>query len=116
MAAALFNMIADPSKARAISAGSRPADRVHPEVVAVMNELGIDLSAAVPQRLTAELAGTAQHLITMGCSEACPLVPGLTPEDWPLADPAGLSLERIREIREEIRSDVVLLIERHGWS
>ena len=77
MSAALFNQIADPTKAHAISAGTRPGDRVHPEVVEVMRELGIDLRDAKPQRLTDELARDAQWLVTMGCGDECPYVPGL---------------------------------------
>ena len=84
MAAALFNKLVDPAKARALSAGTTPGERVYPEVVAVMQEEGIDLSAARPQKLTAELAGEAQLLITMGCGDACPYVPGLRRDDWPL--------------------------------
>ena len=72
MAAAYFNTLADPAKARALSAGTTPGDRVHPEVVEVMREAGIDLSGARPQKLTTELAGEAQLLITMGCGDECP--------------------------------------------
>ena len=89
MAAALFNKLVDPAKARALSAGTTPGERVYPEVVAVMQEEGIDLSAARPQKLTAELAAEAQLLITMGCGDACPYVPGLRRDDWPLEDPGG---------------------------
>src|SRR5204862_3490382 len=87
IAAALFNNHADPKKARAISAGTQPAARVHPEVVAVMKQRGIDLSTAVPQKLTPELAATAQWLITMGCGDECPIVPGTRRDDWPILDP-----------------------------
>jgi arsenate reductase len=87
MAAAFFNKLADPAKARAISAGTTPGERVHPEVVTVMQEEGIDLSAARPQKLTTTLAGEAQLLITMGCGDECPYVPGLRRDDWPLARP-----------------------------
>jgi len=76
MAAAFFNALADPLKARALSAGTAPGERVYPQVVAVIQEEGIDLSAARPQKLTAELAAEAQLLITMGCGDACPYVPG----------------------------------------
>ena len=89
MAAAFFNKLADPAKARALSAGTTPGERVYPEVVAVMQEEGIDLSAARPQKLTAELAAEAQLLITMGCGDACPYVPGVRRDDWPLEDPEG---------------------------
>ena len=115
MAAALFNAAADPAKARAISAGTAPAQHVHPEVVTVMRELGIDLSAAVPQTLTAVLAHQAQWLITMGCGDRCPVVPGAVRDDWPLADPHGRSAEGVRAIREEIAGRVAGLIARNGW-
>ncbi len=96
MAAALFNQLADPAKARAISAGTEPGNHVHPEVVQAMLELGVDLSAVVPQKLTPKLASTASLLITMGCGEACPVVPGLERDDWPLEDPKGKPVERVR--------------------
>jgi arsenate reductase len=89
MAAAFFNTEADPAKAHGISAGTEPGDHVHPEVVAAMREVGIDLSAARPQRLTVELAQTAGLLVTMGCGESCPFIPGLERLDWPIADPKG---------------------------
>lgn len=115
MAAALFNTLADPTKARALSAGTEPASRVHPEVISVMREGGIDLSAAQPQRLTAELAEGTSLLVTMGCGEACPVVPGLAREDWPLPDPKGQSLDRVREIRAEIEERVRSLLAKQGW-
>ncbi len=115
MAASLFNELADPSLARAISAGTEPAEQVHLEVVAVMREMGIDLAAARPQRLTPELAAMAQLLITMGCGEACPVVPGLRREDWPLADPKGQPLERVRAIRDEVLERVGRLVASGGW-
>jgi protein-tyrosine-phosphatase len=110
MAAAFFNQGANPAKARALSAGTDPGDRVHPEVVAVMNEVGIDLSQARPRRLTTDLAQEAQLLITMGCGDACPLVPGARRDDWPLDDPKGRRLEDVRRIRDEIRLRVEHLI------
>ncbi len=110
MAAAWFNQLGASSGARAISAGTSPAERVHPEVVAVMNEVGIDLSSARPQKLTAELAGEADLLVTMGCGDNCPYVPGLQVEDWPLEDPKGKPLEQVREIRDEIRHRVEALL------
>ena len=114
MAAAFFNRLADPSKARALSAGTTPGDRVHPEVVAVMQEEGIDLSEARPQKLTPELATEAQLLITMGCGDECPYVPGLRRDDWPLDDPKGQRLERVRAIRDDIRARVEALVVREG--
>lgn len=89
IAAALFNHHADPAKARAISAGTQPAARVHPEVVEVMRARGIDLTPATPRKLTPELAGQAQWLITMGCGDECPVVPGARRDDWPIQDPKG---------------------------
>jgi arsenate reductase len=116
MAAALFNAAVDPAQAHAISAGTNPGDRVHPEVVAVMQEDGIDLSGARPQKLTADLATGAQWLITMGCGDQCPHVPGLRRDDWPLEDPKGKPIERVREIRDEIRARVDALVAREGWA
>ena len=106
MAAALFNRVADPAKARAVSAGTEPGDRVHPEVVDAMRELGVDLSNARPRRLTDDLAREADLLVTMGCGEACPHVPGLVRDDWPLPDPKGQPPARVRAIRDEIRARV----------
>lgn len=114
MAAAFFNKLADPAKARALSAGTAPGDRVHPEVVAVMQEEGIDLSGARPRKLTAELAAQAQLLITMGCGDECPVVPGVRRDDWALDDPRGQSVERVRAIRDEIRTRVEALIVQEG--
>jgi protein-tyrosine-phosphatase len=112
MAAAFFNRLVDRRKAEAVSAGTDPGPRVHPEVVTVMQEVGIDLSDIRPQRLTAELAREAQLLITMGCGESCPVLPGLTREDWPLQDPKGLPIEQVRAIRDEIEHRVQTLIHR----
>jgi arsenate reductase len=112
MAAAWLRQLAHPGKARALSAGTQPGTKVHPEVLAAMEEVGIDLSAAVPQKLTDELAREANMLITMGCGEACPFVPGLRREDWPLEDPKGKPVERVREIRDEVRSRIEDLIQR----
>jgi arsenate reductase len=115
MAAAWFNKLADASKARAISAGTEPASRVHPEVVEVMSEVGIDLSREPPTFLSDDHAARAALLVTMGCGEACPAVHGVEREDWPLEDPKGKSIERVREIRDEIERRVVRLLEQNGW-
>ncbi len=112
MAAAWLNHLADPAHARAISAGTSPAERVHPEVMAVMKEVGIDLSGAAPQKLAVELARGADLLVTMGCGDKCPYVPGLKVEDWPLEDPKGQPLERVRDIRDQIKGRVLLLLPR----
>ena len=115
MAAAFFNAMADPGKARAVSAGTEPGPRVHPEVAAAMSEAGIDLSGAIPQRLTAELASGARDLVTMGCGDECPFIPGARMHDWPLEDPKGKPPERVREIRDEIRARVQEMVTANGW-
>jgi arsenate reductase len=115
MAAAFFNSLADPARARALSAGTKPADRVHPEVVIAMAEVGFDLKGAKPQFLTDELAREASLLVTMGCGEACPFVPGLERADWELADPKNRPLEEVRAIRNEIRKRVAELVRSRGW-
>jgi arsenate reductase len=115
MAAAWFNRLADPTRARAISAGTDPGPRVHPEVVAAMREVGVDLSDAPTAKLTPELARQAQMLVTMGCGDECPVVPGLKRDDWELEDPKGKPLARVREIRDGIRQRVEALLDREGW-
>lgn len=115
MAAAFFNQIADPSKARAISAGTVPGSRVHADVIDAMRERALDLSTAVPTKLTPELARQAQVLITMGCGDACPFLPGARREDWTIDDPQGKPQTRVREIRDEIQRRVERLIDREGW-
>jgi arsenate reductase (thioredoxin) len=115
MAAAFFNALADPAKARAISAGTEPGDSVHPEVVDAMREVGIDLSAANPRRLTPELASQASLMVTMGCGEACPFVAGLQRDDWELPDPKRQPPARVRAIRDEIRARVERLVGGRGW-
>lgn len=116
MAAAFFNQITDPARAVAVSAGTQPAPNVHPEVMAAMREVGIDLSNARPQLLTTDVATGASHLITMGCGEACPYLPGVKVLDWPLEDPKGRSLDDVRRIREDIRQRVQELVTSQGWS
>jgi len=111
MSAAFFNRYADPTKAHAISAGTNPATHVHPEVLTVMREIGIDLEKAEPQKLTAELAQDAHLLITMGCGEQCPYVPGLKREDWPFPDPKGQGVERTRSIRDDIERKIKAFIQ-----
>ena len=115
MAAAFFNALADPARARAISAGTAPGESVHPEVVDAMRAVGIDLCAAHPRRLTPDLAAQASLLVTMGCGEACPFVPGLQRDDWELPDPKGQPPERVRAIRDEIRARVERLVSTRGW-
>jgi arsenate reductase len=115
MAAAWFNHLSDPTRARAISAGTEPGPGVHPEVIVAMNEVGLDLSGAPTSKLTTDLAQRAQVLITMGCGDQCPVVPGLKRDDWPLEDPKGKPIARVREIRDEIRQRVETLLEQEGW-
>ena len=106
MAAAFFNRLVEPSTAKALSAGTKPAERVHPEVLQVMKEVGIDLSAAKPQQLTEELVKDADLLVTMGCGDECPYVPGLRRDDWPLPDPKGQDMQQVRAIRDAIKKRV----------
>ena len=116
MAAGFFNARVRPGRARAVSAGTRPAASVHPEVLGAMREVGIDLSGAKPQLLTSELVAQAERVVTMGCGDDCPYVPGVRRDDWPLADPKGQSIEIVRKIRDEILSRVEALLTAEGWS
>jgi arsenate reductase len=115
MAAAWFNALANPERARAISAGTEPGTRVHPEVLAAMNEVGIDLSNASPTLLTHELAAASSLLVTMGCGEKCPVVPGLERDDWPLEDPKGKTMEVVRGIRDDVKRRIESLLAHEGW-
>jgi arsenate reductase len=115
MAAAWFNNLAEPTMARAISAGTEPGTCVHPEVLEAMKEVGIDLSQQKPQRLTDELARGAGMLVTMGCGEQCPVAPGLMRDDWPIEDPKGKSVARVREIRDEVKQRVQRLLDERSW-
>lgn len=115
MAAAFFNEAADPAKARAISAGTSPVRTVHPEVVVAMKEVGINLESAVPRRLTDDLARDAAWLITMGCGEACPIVRHVMRAEWALEDPHDQPIERVREIRDEIRERIRQFVAAHRW-
>ena len=116
MAATWFNRLTDPAKARAISAGTQPGDRVHPEVVQVMREAGIELDGAKPQLLTEDLARQATLLVTMGCGHACPFVPGLRKIDWNLRDPQDQSIVVVRQIRDQIRQLVSQLAAERNWT
>ncbi len=104
------------AKVRAISAGTEPGTRVHPEVVSAMREVGIELEGIARQKLTDALAESTSILVTMGCGEACPVVPGLRRLDWPLEDPKGKTIERVREIRDDVRGRVVALVREQGWA
>ena len=95
---------------RVLSGGTEPADRVNPVAVAAMAEEGIDIATAVPSILETDDVRAADVVITMGCGDACPVFPGIRYEDWPLDDPAGLPLERVRKIRDDIRDRVEALV------
>lgn len=112
MAAAFFNQLANPQKARAVSAGTEPGPGVHSVVLEIMQEIGLDLSHAQPQLLTEELATGATLLVTMGCEEKCLHVPGLRRDDWPLPDPKNLPAEQARGVRDQIKHRVEELISR----
>jgi len=115
MAAAFFNRDANLDQVRSISAGTEPARSVHPEVLEVMKEIGFDLSAAQPTLLTENLAKEAQVLVTMGCGERCPYVPGLEIIDWKLEDPKGKDLASVRKIRDQICQQVSGLLKTRQW-
>ncbi len=115
MAAAWFNALVDSSRAQAQAAGTHPGPRVHPEVVEAMREAGVDVSGSTPQLLTAELAADARLLVTMGCGEECPHVPGVERDDWPLEDPKGKAPEVVRRIRDDVKARVAALISARGW-
>jgi protein-tyrosine-phosphatase len=110
MAAALLDSEAA-GRVRVTSAGSEPADQLNPAVVQAMAELGIDISREVPKRLTTDQVQAADVVITMGCGDACPVYPGKRYLDWDLPDPAGLTVDRVRPIRDEIRKRVTALLD-----
>jgi len=101
MSTALFERAAG-GRHQAESAGTAPAERVHPEVVEAMRELDIDLEGAQPKRITREMAEAADVVVTMGCGDECPYVPGKRYIDWDLPDPKGLPLAEVRAIRDDI--------------
>jgi arsenate reductase (thioredoxin) len=116
MAAAFFNQQADPRRAVALSAGTRPALHVHPEVLETMREVGVDLVSMRPRLLTRALAESASLLVTMGCGEACPAVPGLQTEDWPVPDPKDAPVAEVRRVRDEVQRRVAELLAARGWA
>jgi arsenate reductase len=116
MAAAFFNHLADPRRARAISAGLEPSSTVELRVIEAMSDAGIALWPSIPRRLSPPLAMTAGHLITIGCEGECPFYAGVKVEEWPIDDPRGLPIERVRGIRDEIRERVQQMIDVHAWS
>lgn len=109
MSRALFEEAAE-GRHTAESAGTTPGDRVHPEVVSVMAELGIDVADIKPQLLTTELAERAEVVVTMGCGDSCPYIPGKRYIDWDLTDPKGLEISQVREIRDDILRRVTELV------
>lgn len=112
IAAALFNKLADPRKAKAISAGTHPAKSVHKNVILALKKIGINITHAVPILLTKELASQANFLVTMGCEESCPHIPGLKLEEWDIEDVEGKSTEETVEIQKKIEARVSELIHR----
>ena len=110
MSQALFELAAAGSDHEARSAGTTPAERVHPEVVTAMAELGVDVAGRVPQLLTDELAAWADVVVTMGCGDACPYVPGTRYLDWDLADPKHRPLDEVRATRDDIARRVQVLL------
>ena len=105
MSAALFEQAAD-GRHRALSAGTTPAEAVHPEVVEVMKELGIDLADRKPNKLTTEMAERADVVVTMGCGDECPYIPGTRYIDWDLHDPKGRPVDKVRAIRDDIAARI----------
>jgi arsenate reductase len=116
IAAALFNKLANPKRAHAVSAGTRPGPAVHPQVVVAMQEIDIDLSHAEPRYLSSDLTNDAHIVITMGCGDECPLVPGVERDDWPIADPKEQPVEVVRRIRDDILKRVSELIKERRWA
>ena len=114
MAAAFFNHMTNPANVQAVSAGTRPTAKLHPDVVEAMREEGLDLSRAQSELLTGDRA-QVDVLITMGCADACASVPGVLRSDWSVPDPEGQTPERVREIRDEIRDLVWQLVAKQGW-
>jgi arsenate reductase len=108
MSQALFERAAE-GRHEARSAGTTPAEHVHPEVAEVMREVGVDLSDRVPRRLTDELARWADVVVTMGCGDECPYIPGKRYIDWDLEDPAGRPADEVRRIRDDIAARVASL-------
>ena len=116
MSAALFERAAQ-GRHRALSAGTTPAEHVHPEVVEVMRELGIDLAGRSPRALTPALAEQADVVVTMGCGDECPYIPGKRYIDWDLQDPAGRPLDDVRATRDDIArrtADLISDLDRRG--
>jgi arsenate reductase len=115
IAAAWFNLLADPSKARAVPAGSESATHVQPEVRVAMKEVGLDLAAARSRPLSDELVGSASLIVTMGGGDVGPITPGVERDDWPVEEPKSKTLEEVRRIRDEVQAWVVALLRERGW-
>jgi arsenate reductase (thioredoxin) len=113
MAEALFTLAAA-GRHRARSAGSDPADHVHPEVLEAMRERGVDLTGRIPRKLDRADAEWADVVVTMGCGDACPVIPGKRYEDWELEDPAGKDIETVRRVRDDIDGRVRRLVTELG--
>jgi arsenate reductase (thioredoxin) len=113
MSQALFERAAN-GRHTALSAGTTPGERVHPEVTEVMRELGVDLADRKPQLLTRELAQQADIVITMGCGDQCPYVPGKRYLDWDLPDPKGRPIDEVRATRDEIARRITALMAELG--
>lgn len=113
MAAALAESLSG-GRVHVRTAGSEPADRINPQVIAVLSERGIDLTEAYPKPLTDDVVRAADVIVTMGCGDACPIYPGKRYEDWSVADPAGASLDDVRSIREDLQSRVSNLLRELG--
>jgi arsenate reductase len=109
MSQAFFERLAA-GRHEARSAGTTPGERVHPEVVAVMREAGFDLSERIPQRLAGDLAAWADVVVTMGCGDQCPYIPGKRYIDWDLPDPKGMPAAEVRRVRDEIRGRIEALV------
>lgn len=110
IAAALFNKMVNPAKAKAISAGTHPADEVHPNILAVMSEIGIDLSDEKPKKISLKMLKKADVFVTMGCEEECPILPTIENIKWEISDTYMESLEEARRIRDQLSSLVQSLI------
>ena len=109
MAAGLLDRFAD-GRVHVRSAGSAPADKIHPDVVTAMSEVGVDISMEFPKPMTNEVVEAADAVITMGCGDACPIYPGKRYEDWDVEDPADAELDGVRRIRDEIADRVRTLL------
>ncbi|KAF9210504.1 hypothetical protein BGZ59_009361 [Podila verticillata] len=115
MAAAFFNKHRTQDTVKGVSAGTNPASKVHPVVREIMLEVGIDLSSITPVKLTPELAKTVTTIVTMGCGETCPYVPGVKIVDWSLTDPKNKPVDEARVIRDEIENRIKVFIAENNY-